>query len=239
MQRIEKAGLVARLAESGQDVAAALALRGRAFRGGGDDRDAQDALSVHMLIEDGDQVLATFRMRRYAAGLGLGTGYAGARYDLSRLARRDGVFAEMGRFCTAPGARDPDVIRLAWAAATRLIGAWEVGFLFGCASFAGTDPGREAAALGLLAARYLAPADWAPGIAAAETFAIAALPPPEDAAASAARLPPLLRSYLAMGGRVSDHAVIDRDLGTFHLFTGLDLAAVPPARAAALRDLAR
>ena len=36
-------------------------------------------------------------------------------------------------------------------------------------------------------------------------------------------LPPLLKFYLRLGGRVSDHAVIDRDLDTLHVFTYLDL----------------
>jgi putative hemolysin len=51
-------------------------------------------------------------------------------------------------------------------------------------------------------------------------------------------MPPLLRTYLAMGGWVSDHAVVDRDLGTLHVFTGLEIAAIPPGRARALRAVA-
>ncbi|MEZ5687014.1 MAG: ornithine-acyl-ACP acyltransferase, partial [Paracoccaceae bacterium] len=50
---------------------------------------------------------------------------------------------------------------------------------------------------------------------------------------------PLLRSYLTMGGMVSDHAVIDRDLGTVHVFTMLDTTRIPPARLQALRALAQ
>jgi putative hemolysin len=48
-------------------------------------------------------------------------------------------------------------------------------------------------------------------------------------------MPPLLRSYLAMGGWVSDHAVVDTDLGTLHVFTGLEIRRVPQARALTLR----
>ena len=51
-------------------------------------------------------------------------------------------------------------------------------------------------------------------------------------------MPPLLRSYLAMGGRVSDHAVIDRQLNTLHVFTGLETAAIPEARKRLLRAVA-
>jgi L-ornithine Nalpha-acyltransferase len=60
-------------------------------------------------------------------------------------------------------------------------------------------------------------------------------PDPRRAALS---MPPLLRTYLAMGGWVSDHAVVDRALNTLHVFTALEIAAIPPARARALRLIA-
>ena len=36
-------------------------------------------------------------------------------------------------------------------------------------------------------------------------------------------MPPLLRSYLALGGWVSDHAVVDPGLQTMHVFTGVEI----------------
>jgi putative hemolysin len=51
-------------------------------------------------------------------------------------------------------------------------------------------------------------------------------------------MPPLLRSYLMMGGWVSDHAVIDAELDTLHVFTGVEIARVPEARARLLRRAA-
>ena len=51
-------------------------------------------------------------------------------------------------------------------------------------------------------------------------------------------MPPLLRSYLAMGGWVSDHAVVDAHLGTLHVFTGLEINVIPPARKKLLRAIA-
>lgn len=56
--------------------------------------------------------------------------------------------------------------------------------------------------------------------------------------AARAQMPPLLRSYLAMGGWVSDHAVVDAELGTLHIFTALEVDRVPPARARSLRQIA-
>mgnify|MGYP006206379873 CR=1 FL=1 len=51
-------------------------------------------------------------------------------------------------------------------------------------------------------------------------------------------MPPLLKTYLLMGGWVSDHAVVDRDLNTLHVFTGLEIRAIPEGRARALRMVA-
>ena len=51
-------------------------------------------------------------------------------------------------------------------------------------------------------------------------------------------MPPLLRTYLMMGGWVSDHAVVDRDLNTLHVFTGLEITAISPARKKLLRAVA-
>jgi len=52
------------------------------------------------------------------------------------------------------------------------------------------------------------------------------------------RMPPLLRSYLLLGGWVSDHAVIDRDLNTLHVFTGVEISRVPAARRRLMRPAA-
>jgi hypothetical protein len=50
-------------------------------------------------------------------------------------------------------------------------------------------------------------------------------------------MPPLLRSYIGMGGWVSDHAVVDRTMNTLHVFTAVQTAAIPPARQRLLRAL--
>jgi putative hemolysin len=59
-----------------------------------------------------------------------------------------------------------------------------------------------------------------------------------DRRAALAALPPLLRTYLGMGGWVSDHAVVDRELDTLHVFTCVEVDRIPAARAASLRAVA-
>lgn len=219
------------------DVLACQTLRHRCFHGGeGVDADAFDARCDHLMVEDATGALvATARIAILPAGPAVMQGYVGQFYDLAPTMRHGGNVAEIGRFCIAPEACDGDVLRLGWGALTRMVDENGVATLIGCTSFAGTDPLPYAGAFALLSARYLGAAEDRPGIKAAETCRFAELP---TALPDPRPLPPLLRTYLAMGGWVGDHLVIDRVMNTLHVFTCVDVAAVPPARAKALRAIA-
>jgi putative hemolysin len=221
----------ARLAASEGDVAAAQALRHLAFRGtAGRDADAFDPLCRHLLVETSGTLVACCRLQHFGPGDDLQASYAAQTYDLTRLATFAGPKIELGRFCLHPARSDPDILRLIWAALTRVIDAGGVTLMFGCTSLPGADPQRHRAALATLR-RHTAPLAFAPGQRAPDLVAL-----PEGQGDPAA-LPPLLRSYLTLGAFVSDHAVIDRDLDTLHVLTALPVAQVPPARARALRAL--
>jgi putative hemolysin len=231
-------------ATGGADMAAALALRGRVFRPGGAagaDRDGFDAVCRHVLIEEiaTGALVGCFRLLPLAGGAEIGRSYSAQFYDLSALADFGGPMVEIGRFCIEPGRSDPDILRLAWAAMTALVDAAGVEMLFGCSSFPGTRAQAHYDAFALLRARHLAPLHLRPRVKAPAVFPFARrLRRAPDPKRAMAKMPPLLRTYLMMGGWVSDHAVIDRDLDTMHVFTGLEIRAVPPARARLLRALA-
>lgn len=223
-----------------RDLAAALALRARCFRGGEDDRDAHDDLCEQVVIEDRrtGRIACTFRLLRLRDGGEIHRSYAARFYGLEALRAYPAPMLELGRFCIAPEQADADLLRVAWGALTRHVDAFGVGMLFGCSSFAGTDARRHREAFALLGRRHLAPVGWRPGVKAPEIVSLMDAEAAADPRRAASALPPLLRTYLAMGGWVSDHAVCDRDLGTFHVFTGLEVAAIPPSRARALRLVA-
>jgi L-ornithine Nalpha-acyltransferase len=231
----------ARFAASAADLAVSLALRGRVFRGDAlaPDGDGYDARCRHVLIEDkaSGALLCSYRLFSLADGRGIADSYSAQFYELGALAGYGRPMVEVGRFCIAPEAQDGDVLRLAWAALTRLVDREAVGMLFGCSSFPGTEPGLYSDAFALLSARHAAPPRWRPRVKAPEVIRFDAPTPALDARTAMTAIPPLLRTYLVMGGWVSDHAVIDRDLGTLHVFTGLDVDGVPAARARALRGL--
>lgn len=231
----------ARFAESAVDIAVAQRLRARVFRpGAADDADADrfDDRCRHVLVEHiGTGALACcFRLLPLASGADIAQSYGAQFYDLSRLAHYHAPMLEVGRFCCHPKHRDPDILRAAWAVITANVDVDGVEMLFGCSSFPGTDPGAYLQPFALLQAGHLAPERWRPRVKAAQVFRFAAvMPEPADPRRGRTQMPGLLRSYLAMGGWVSDHAVIDPELKTLHVFTGLEIRAIPPARARLLR----
>ena len=82
-----------------------------------------------------------------------------------------------------------------------------------------------------LNAQHLAPERWRPGRKAPEICPLQRNATQiVDLRLALSQMPTLLRSYLSMRGWVSDHAVVDRDLNTLHVFTGVEVAAIPPAR---------
>ncbi len=235
-----------RMARTPQDVVAAQALRYRAFIEGRDaadrpdglDADAFDTVCEHILVEEAatGRLVCCFRFLPLT-GDEIARSYSAQYYDLSALEAYEGRMVEMGRFCVDPAFRDADILRIAWGAMTAYVDENNVDLLFGCSSFEGTRAEEYMDAFALLKERHLAPKRWLPRVKAPNVFRFAnrlRLRKPNLKAAMMG-MPPLLRTYLVMGGWVSDHAVVDKDLGTLHVFTGLEVNRVPKGRARLLR----
>ena len=223
------------------DLQAAFVLRGICFGRNGPDEDGFDQHCRHVLIKDTStgQAVGCFRLMLAANGTGLKHSYSAQFYDLAAFSEFEGPLAEVGRFCIHPNRSDPDILRVAWGALTAIVDEQGVEMLFGCSSFAGTDVSDYLDAFALLKERHLAPDCWLPGIKAPEVFEFTAkLRTRPDAKRAALVMPPLLRTYLMMGGWVSDHAVVDRHMNTLHVFTGLEISAIPAARKRLLRAVA-
>ncbi len=231
----------ARFAKTQADLDAAHALRSLAFRDGAPDHDDFDANCHHVLVEkriSGD-VVACFRLMSLPNGNAISKSYSAQYYELSRLADFDGPMVELGRFCVHPDYQDPDILRVAWGAMTKFVDETGVELLFGCSSFSGTSEDAYIDAFSLLKDRYLAPKRWLPCVKAPSIFPFGRkrLRKP-DLKAAARAMPPLLKTYLMMGGWVSDHAVVDRDMNTLHVFTGVEIRAIPATRKRLLRAVA-
>ena len=238
---VERGRYRAFIAETEDLIAQAQSLRHRAFGLGsadGLDRDSFDATCRHFIVQDVERgdIVCTYRVLHLMNGTEIDRSYSAQFYDVARLHNYDQPMAEMGRFCIDPTVRDADVLRMAWGAMTAYVDRHKVGMLFGCASFRGTDPAIYHDTLAHLRTTSLAPEHHAPLIKSQNAVA---LPTGDyDKSAALRYMPPLLRTYLIMGGWVSDHAVIDTSMQTFHLFTAVEIAKIPVARQRLLRALA-
>lgn len=249
MLSLGKSRFAARMADGPDDLRRSQELRHLAFiarrRGSGDpglDADPFDAVCRHVLVEEcrSGTLVASFRLLPLRAGSEIARSYSAQYYNLSALESFEGPMVEMGRFCLHPDWHDPDILRVAWAEMTRIVDETGVEMIFGCSSFEGSEASAHLDTLAMLKEAHLAPKRWLPRVKAPDVFRFAAalrrLKP--DARRALRGMPPLLRTYLLMGGWVSDHAVVDRDLDTIHVFTGLEVRAIPPGRARLLRALA-
>lgn len=243
----------ARLAETPKDVEAAQRLRHASFiaarsgavkdgvRGQGLDADHLDERCDHMLVEERKtgRLVCCFRMMPLGSGAEIDGTYSAQYYNLEALRDYPSPMVEMGRFCIDPALNDPDILRVAWGAMTAYVDDNGVEMLFGCSSFEGTEADTYMDAFALLKAKHLAPSRWLPRVKAPKIFPFAKrlrIGHPNMKLAIG-RMPPLLRTYLLMGGWVSDHAVVDNDLNTLHVFTGLEIKRVPKSRARLLRSV--
>lgn len=239
--RIVKGRYSARISGAVEDIAAAQAFRTARFSGPeqGLDCDRFDNICRHVLVEDLETgtLVACFRFQHLPDGAAIEQSYAAQYYDLSRLQKYNQPLLEIGRFCIEPRLNDPDILRISLALLTRFVDQYRIGLMFGCASFEGTQMAPYVDAFALLKHRHLAPEIWKPAPRAPKLILYAAelADVTPDLKQANATMPTLLRSYLVMGGWVSDHAVVDAQLDTLHVFTGVEIAKIPPIRKRFLR----
>lgn len=239
MQPICKGHYSVRMAKTCEDVHAVQRLRHACFIGGaGRECDRYDAVCRHVMVEDTQtgRLVGSLRLLNFADGTGISDSYSAQSYDLTGLAGHGGAMMELGRLCVDADHVDPDILRIVWAALARIVDAEGIELLFGCTTLGQADaPGYEDV-FAFLHARHMGPALWLPGVKSSEVMRFDRV---EGNSARGQRgLSPLMKTYLAMGGWVSDHAIVDRQLNTVHVFTALEVASVRPERANLMRRMA-
>ncbi|MBN9144779.1 MULTISPECIES: GNAT family N-acetyltransferase [unclassified Novosphingobium] len=244
--------LTVRLARDGDDLHAVQHLRWRVFfeeMGAAEDmdvdpanaalrcdRDAYDALCDHLLVIDealldagaapADAVVGTYRLLREKVARAHSGFYSSGEYDLSTLMARDNEgkeLLELGRSCVLPQYRTSATISMLWRGIADYIKANQIGLMFGCASFPGTDPDLYAPALSYLYHHHLAAPDQRPRVLPGKGVSMERLERGAyDERRAMFQLPPLVKGYMRVGARFGDGAFID------HAFNTVDVFVVMP-----------
>ena len=234
----------ARYASSQIDVLAAQSLRYQCFNLSNKDEldvDEFDALCQHVLIEnlETEKLICCYRILKFDTGKNISRSYSSQFYDLKVIENFTEPMIEVGRFCIDPEENDPSVVLTAWAALAQIVVHNQTELLFGCSSFEGIEKEKYFDSFALLRDRYMAPDHWRPKIKAAQVFCYSKdLIYKVDKKKALLNMPPLLKTYLSMGAWVSDHAVVDLNMKTLHLFTGMEISKIPKSRKKFLLNLA-
>jgi putative hemolysin len=185
------------------------------------DFDHFDDYTDHLVVIDKSiadphkAVVGTYRLLREDQALRAGRFYTSDEFDISKLTDNYSGLLEMGRSCVLPDYRTKAVLQLLWQGIAEYVAHHNIKFLFGCASFHGTNPQDHAEALSFLYHNHMAPEDFRP-IALPDVYTNmnwmgADQINPKNVLRN---LPPLIKGYLRIGGMVGDGAFIDHQFDT-------------------------
>ncbi|MEM8569904.1 MAG: GNAT family N-acyltransferase [Pseudomonadota bacterium] len=170
-----------------------------------------------------DRVVGAYRlMRGDAAKNGVGF-YSASEYDLELLQQSGRRLVELGRSCISRDHRGGLGMHLLWSELAAYVLERDIEILFGVASFHGTDPGLIADALAYLYHNFLAPRDLRVRALEGHHLDMNLLPDGSfNTSRASSQIPPLLKSYLRLGGFVGDGAFIDRGFNTIDVCVVMD-----------------
>lgn len=226
-----------RLAENAAEVDAAQALRYRVFyeemkarptveiAARRRDFDCFDPVCEHLLVFDRRRgegpggIVGTYRLIRRPAAAKVGGFYSAAEYDIAPMIHYPGEVLELGRSCIERDARNTATMQMLWRGIALYAFHYNVQVMFGCASLPGTDPSQHALPLSYLYHHHLAPPEIRVRALESRYVKMDTLAPAAyDARKAMARVPPLIKGYLRLGGFVGDGAVIDAEFNTTDVF---------------------
>lgn len=230
---IHVGNLVARLANTPEEIEAAQSLRYRVFydemsaipsaeaKAKRRDFDRFDEICDHLLVIDTKRtdlpggVVGTYRLLRSTVAEKKGGFYTADEYDIGRIIHGQGPTLELGRSCVEEEYRNRPTMQLLWQSIAAYIFHYDIAIMFGCASMRGTDPKALALPLSYLYHYHLAPPALRP-VALRERYVDMRLLPEDqiDQRRALAELPPLIKGYLRLGGFVGDGAVVDHQFNT-------------------------
>jgi putative hemolysin len=196
------------------------------------ERDRFDPFFDHLVLvdlrrdpESLEHVAGVYRLMSEAAAARAGRFYSEDEYDLAPLRAAGRPLLELGRSCVAARMRGSAALLLLWQGLGAYVTEHGIELLFGVASFHGTDPAALAHPLAWLHYNHLAPEALRPRARATAFAAMDAIPRTKvDRGAALRALPPLIKSYLRLGGTVGEGAFIDHAFNTIDVLLIMDTA---------------
>jgi putative hemolysin len=189
------------------------------------DFDPFDEVCDHLLVldrrrgEGPEGIVGTYRLTRREHAAKMGRYYSSAEYDITKIVEYPGEVLELGRSCIAKDARNTATIQMLWRGIALYAHHYNIQLMFGCASTPGADPSQHAQALSYLYHHHLAPPELRVRALPSRYVKMDVLEPGSyEPRKALARVSPLIKGYLRLGGYVGDGAVIDSEFNSTDVF---------------------
>ncbi len=177
------------------------------------EEDEWDAVAYHVIVVDtkqNDTVVGTIRLVSSEELAESQSFYTEHAFNLDALRARYPRSLELSRACVSPEGRGGAILMLLWKFTMQFIEQNEYEILFGCASFKGQDYTQHEDILSYLYQNHLASTELMPAVKSdVNSISIEKFLQSREQTKPNGKVPTLLKGYLKIGARISDHAVID------------------------------
>lgn len=189
------------------------------------DQDRFDMVCDHLLIEDmrDGSIVGTYRMQSGTMAKRHFGYYSAREFDFAPFSHLRPMILELGRASIASEHRSSEVVTLLWRGITQYAQNNGLRYLLGCSSLNTAD-----ADTGWAIYHQLTPFLARPEFQTKPTKPFR-LTPPSSSQLPAAKIPKLLKTYLAVGSRICAPPAFDREFGTIDFLTLIDLEEMTPA----------
>ena len=190
------------------------------------DYDKVDKFADHLIVIDKNskniknKIVGTYRLLRGDIAAHCGGFYTSLEFDLSKILNsyKNNQILELGRSCVHQDYRNGTIINILWKAIAEYVKLYDIKILLGCASFHGTNVMKYTKELSYLRKNFSLP----------DELSVKSLDPKIYPACTEinsnindlkifVKLPPLIKGYLRIGGKVSHDCFVDYKFNTIDL----------------------
>ena len=190
------------------------------------DYDKVDKFADHLIVIDKNRkgiknkIVGTYRLIRGDITAHCGGFYTSSEFDLSKILNsyENNKILELGRSCVHQDYRNGTIMNLLWKAIAEYVKLYDIKILLGCASFHGTDVMKYTNELSYLRKNFSLPDELSVKSLDSKIYpAYTEIDSNNNDLRTFVKLPPLIKGYLRVGGKVSHDCYVDYKFNTIDL----------------------
>ena len=190
------------------------------------DYDKVDQYADHLIVIDKNRkgiknkIVGTYRLLRGDIVAYCGGFYTSSEFDLSKILNsyKNNQILELGRSCVHQNYRNGTIMNFLWKAIAKYVKLYDIKILLGCASFHGTDVMKHINELSYLRKNFSLPDKLSVKSLDTKIYpAYTEINSNINNLRTFVKLPPLIKGYLRIGGKVSHDCFVDYKFNTIDL----------------------